>query len=743
MCKPSPKLTALILFTAACGPLHATGDFGGPTMLENGGTEVIGTPEFFWELECKRIALEFVPPEKRVIPEEPKTDQDAGSDPDKPLPNPREQLTAAMDLADFKTAIRDGSIKPADPEAASAAHAAAREVLRHPTKDSKLPDETPGEFSDYHKAALIRTISDDTDAERAAWKALLARPAAERKYRSTWAAYMLGRCELDDHQYAKAAEYFQQTRQLAKEGFVDSLGLAAESYGWEARCELELGHSEASAKLYLNQLAAGDPSAVISLKWFIPDWGITVKGDENAKPGVNTGDPGHMWIDPGPAVQTPRGAKALADAARSPLLRRLVCAHILASATPLDHVDSQYLEPAQRGSSQSKWLAALNQAGVNETPDAEYIAWVAYSAGKFQDAKHWLTKTTKPSAASLWLQAKFALRDGEIAQGAKLLSEALRIYPLPAAALENSIQLGYCRLPADTANGELAILRLAQSDFIQALDAFRAAGLWNDAAYIAERCLTKAELIGYASKHFKPVNHEDSDDRRFRNLVARRMVREDDYKTAKEFFSPDLIKPLDEYTRALAAGADASKSKRDQARALFHAAWIARYQGMELMGTEVGPDNTAAGGAFNEGNLAMARLTGKKPVIEDMDAGGDPGAKEEPLQFAFPVTKEEKQRLQATKLGVELRFHYRHIAAGLAWKAASLLPDQKPETADVLNTAGNWLKVKHEKQARRFAQAITKRCAKTEIGKAVAAKGWFVETQGPWSEEERKLMPQE
>jgi len=737
MFKHSPKLTALIFFTAACGPLHATGDFGGPTMLGNGGTEVMGTPEFFWELECKRIALEFVPPEKRVAPSEPKADQNAGSDPDQPTPDPREQLTAAMDLADFKAAIRDGSIKPADPAAATATHAAAREVLKNPTKDSKLPEETPGEFSDYHKAALIRIISDDTDAERAAWKALLARPAAERKYRSTWAAYMLGRCELDDHQYARAAEYFQQTRQLAKEGFVDSLGLAAESFGWEARCELELGHSEASAKLYLTQLATGDPSAVISLKWFIPDWGITVKGDENAKPGVNT------EFDPGPAVQTPRGIKALADAARSPLLRRLVCAHILASATPVDSSDSQYLEPAERGSSQSKWLAALNQAGVNETPDAEYIAWVAYSAGKFQDAKRWLTKTTKPSAASLWLQAKFALRDGEIAQGAKLLSEALRIYPFPAAALENSLQWGYCRLPAGTANGELAILRLAQSDFIQALDAFRTAGLWNDAAYIAERCLTKAELIEYARKNFKPGTKEESEDRQFRNLVARRMVREDDYKTAKEFFSPDLIKPLDEYTKALADGADASKSKRDQARALFHAAWIVRYQGMELMGTEVGPDNTAAGGAFNEGNLAMARLTGKITAIEDMDAGEDSDAKKGPLKFAFPVSKEEKQRLQSTKLGVELRFHYRHIAAGLAWKAAALLPDHQDETADVLNAAGNWLKVKHEKQARRFAQAITKRCSKTEIGKAVTAKRWFVENDGPWSEEERKLMPQE
>jgi hypothetical protein len=71
------------------------------------------------------------------------------------------------------------------------------------------------------------------------------------------------------------------------------------------------------------------------------------------------------------------------------------------------------------------------------------------------------------------------------------------------------------------------------------------------------------------------------------------------------------------------------------------------------------------------------------------------------------------------------------------------MPDNAEETADMLNAAGNWLKVKHEKQARRFFLAIEKRCQKTRIGKQVSAKHWFVETDGPWSAEERKLIPAE
>lgn len=394
----------------------------------------------------------------------------------------------------------------------------------------------------------------------------------------------------------------------------------------------------------------------------------------------------------------------------------------------------------------------LDKAGVNDTPDAEYIAWVAYSAGKYDDAKRWLAKSPGTSAAALWLKAKLSLREGKVSEGTRLLSQALHTFPLPQAKLENSITEGYGQVPFDIANGELGVLHLAQSDFIQALNAFIAGGMWSDAAYIAERCLTKAELLDYTrnQKYADAMPKKTAEEeeyglsfspKRFRDLVARRLVREDDYETAKEFFTLEKGKLLDDYAAALAEGLDVSKPKQTQARALFHAAWIARYKGMELMGTEIGPDSTSSEGAFNEGDLAMARLTGKEPVIEDMDEDPELKKDKKPLQFALPVTKQEKDRLQATKLVVERRFHYRHVAAGLAWKAAGLLPDNTPETADILNAAGNWLKVKHEKQAGRFFLALKKRCSGTAIGKEVLAKHWFVSTDGPWSADERKLMP--
>ena len=99
---------------------------------------------------------------------------------------------------------------------------------------------------------------------RATWHALLAMPPADRVWRSTWAAFMIGRsCQDDDP--AEAIRWFRRTRELAAEGFADSLGLANSSIGWEACAELDLHHHPRAIRMYLEHKAAGDPTSVESL----------------------------------------------------------------------------------------------------------------------------------------------------------------------------------------------------------------------------------------------------------------------------------------------------------------------------------------------------------------------------------------------------------------------------------------------------------------------------------------------
>jgi hypothetical protein len=97
-------------------------------------------------------------------------------------------------------------------------------------------------------------------------------------------------------------------------------------------------------------------------------------------------------------------------------------------------------------------------------------------------------------------------------------------------------------------------------------------------------------------------------------------------------------------------------------------------------------------------------------------------------------SKQERQRLSASKISPDTRFHYRLIAGALAIKAATFLPNDSEELADVVNRAGLWVKHRDEKTGNRYFEIIEQRCPKTKIGRAAVAKHWFVDENGPWSQ---------
>ena len=78
-------------------------------------------------------------------------------------------------------------------------------------------------------------------------------------------------------------------------------------------------------------------------------------------------------------------------------------------------------------------------------------------------------------------------------------------------------------------------------------------------------------------------------------------------------------------------------------------------------------------------------------------------------------------------------------------KAAALLEDNTEELADVVNTAGNWVKAAHgtnnssvyDTAANHYYNVIEGRCGKTALGAKILAKHWFVDDEGSWSTEER------
>ncbi len=729
----------------------ATGFVGPVQYLDNGGRNIDLSPEFYWELEVKRLSSKFHPPEKLFLV---KLEDDNSGDATEA--NPKLAATVEADTKDFNQAIQEGRIKPADPDKAAKEHEEARELIS--TTDEKttaaLPEEFESEFADYDRGAFAyRRGKEHWDEAVNVWQQLLQRPESERHYRTVWALFMLGKIAVKNGD-PEAVSLFQKTREAAKSGFADSLGMAADSYGWEGRSEWKQSQPDKAAALFLNQLAMGDTSAIVSLKALIPDR-APVDGMLNY--GLEADDYNKLTPEQ-KSVEDQKAQNALQAAAKDPLLRSLVTAHILATESTAQN-PTEVLSVPQTGPQTrcGRWLKAISDADLTEVDDAEYLGWVAYNNGNYGDAERWLRLTkTGDSPAAAWLRAKLQRRQGALEDAAKSMETAWEsIHDIVRYTGWSGTTEDRYRADRDeifwtfdqSASGDLGSLRLARADFVQALETFWRGGLWDDAAYVAEHVLSVGELRTFVDQQPDAGGSGDSSSPLrglgdLKYLLGRRLVREYEYQDAARYMKPPYDKVLEKYLHALNDGADSKLTKEQQAEAWFTAAWLARYDGMELMGTEADPDGFDSGGEFPNVDLAGQRTSGIWK-LQTYDNGQE---KTKNLPLFLKPSKQEIKRLNLYRIKPDIRFHYRLIAGALAMRAAALLPNNTPELADVINTAGKWVADRDDKVADRCYQELESRCAKTDIGGSAVAHHWFVDMTGPWSTKQaaqREAMRQE
>jgi hypothetical protein len=553
-----------------------------------------------------------------------------------------------------------------------------------------VPPGLPGEFADYLRGA-IAWARDDPGAAAGAWAALLARPASERPRRTTWAAFMFGKV-LVQVDPATAVRWFERTRQLAAQGFADPLGLAEASLGWQARAEMNRRRFDEALKLYLQQEKAGDPTALPSIRRAC------------AK-----------------ALDDP---KLLAPVARSPEARAVFTAWVLSDWTRDDDEGPLATAPAR------KWLAAVQAAGVTEADGADRLAWAAYRAGDFAAAEQWLRRAPADAPMARWIRAKLLLRAGKVAEAETLLAQAVPALPAAPDPDHDLWQVYSSRVePAlrPRAAGELGALRLARSEYAPALDDLLRGGWWTDAAYVAERVLTVDELRAYVDKTWpaalaaryrsgEPRNVDEPGDAweiqfaglapppdaktafDLRYLLGRRLARAGRLAEARAYLPTPFQPVLDDLGRSLALGHDGARSTADRSQALFRAACLVRYQGLELLGTEIEPDWFVHDGEYDQSPFAAARADAK-------------------THRHLGPTPDERQRAARSRAVPDKRFHYRYQGMALAQEAASLLPAGAEERARRLATAGNWVEGIDPKGARPLYDAIQSCCYDTEIAR--------------------------
>lgn len=441
----------------------------------------------------------------------------------------------------------------------------------------------PTEFRLYATGAARMYAGDDEGAVTA-WRALLALPPAERRWRSTWAAYMLGNLAYTGAAGAgDPALAWAQVRTLAGAGFADSLGLA-------------------------DHASAADQDPVHQLRHVLH--GLAAEGTAEAA-GAELRARARALLDADAPVQE--------RAARDPLV-----ADVLSS-----FLTSRLGATERRSERAARWLVALEAAG--QTAGADRVALVAYQEGRFDDAGRWAARADPAAPIGHWVRAKLHLRDGRTAAAAEELRLASALLGMEGTSPFVGYPTWYCPRGDTELDGggrcvatELGALQLQLGDPEGALASFLSADDWLDAAWVAERVLTADELRAFVDRWYP---HGDAP---LRHLLARRLARAGRWDEALAYFPGDVADDAARVRELLARGRDGSASADERAEALWAAARRTKDRGWELLATEVAPDWRADGGSRRE-DPTEARLVGS-----DGSAEGSPPAERARLAASRP-----------------------------------------------------------------------------------------------------------
>lgn len=432
-------------------------------------------------------------------------------------------------------------------------------------------------------------------------------------------------------------------------GEPDTLGLTGSALGWLARGDWDLGYPVPAVQGYVAQHRSGDPTAEASLRWVLkrvvaqPEYMDAVAKDPVAAGALTA------WMVSGGGTDVQRKA----------------------------------------------WLATVSE----DTVPAGMLAWLAWLDRDMQRLPL-LLERADDVPMTRWLKARQAMLAGDLDTALPLLEQA----GFPAdeqwqcAWYSRGDWEGLTEVhPARETASERGALLLRKGENEAALRAFAEAGHWFDTAHVAERVVRTEELRAAVEDDLLTLlpERQAAD---LRQLLGRRLFRDGDPVAAAAWFPEELAAKARRYAELIDTGT---------APALFEAARMLRFDGIELSGTELDPDF-----AWARGGLPAWALRQRAPTSE-----------------LHGLTDAEADRINATAPSPDARFHYRYQAAELAWQAAERIPAGHPEAPKVLCQAGRWLMHRDPPAADRYYKEMVWRGWGTPLARTADDLRWFPDAE--------------
>lgn len=520
----------------------------------------------------------------------------------------------------------------------------------------------------------------------ACWETILVLPPKERRYKSIWAAFMIGKARIRTDLGA-AVESFERTRQLAQDGFPDPMNLAPESWMWQAFAELRRNDNVSALLHYYRAFLESD---------------------------------------------TTRSHDAI-------LSISLTCNRILGLARSKSPDDRAFTDPIARQllvayslshSYAGGWTAAL--AGrKEEIPDNELerLVWAAYQGGQVETAEKFYQRMRDPTPMAQWIHAKVLLRDGKIEAGKNLMKKVGQ-----SERIRNGVNHDQALISLSEGRYEDALTLFLGSNQDQPPSAYYPPLPWGNgqdrAWYIADRILTVPELEKYVEKTEKGKNGPPEVQKwipDLRRLLFRRLMRNGLYSKAGKYCPDDTRDAYESFVEHIRGAKNTSKPKRERALHYIAAAFLTQYKGPYLFATKVDPDwvrwyGTMHWDRYDGGLRPPARLRWDEMREQN---SYNPVPRSSPSVDFLRTRDDEVRRFEASAPSPNRTFHFRWTASEYMRKAAQLLPNNDLLTAHALRYGGIWISISDPKGADWFYKQMVRRNRKLPIGQEADRLRWF------------------